>query len=59
MYVYIQTEITATSYAVIFMFNLSTISMSKDTEHRNGTLLQAQGVVNNAVSIKHYPSRSF
>ncbi|XP_058637365.1 uncharacterized protein wu:fc34e06 [Onychostoma macrolepis] len=43
-------KITATSYAVIFKFNLSNISMSKDPELRNGTYLQAQGVINNALN---------
>ncbi|XP_058629477.1 mucin-2 [Onychostoma macrolepis] len=43
-------KITTTSYAVIFKFNMSNISMSKDPELRNGTYLQAQGVVNNALN---------
>ncbi|XP_016088975.1 chitinase-like protein PB1E7.04c [Sinocyclocheilus grahami] len=43
-------KITATSYAVIFKFNLSNLSMSKDPELRNGTYLQAQGVANNALN---------
>ncbi|XP_016342947.1 uncharacterized threonine-rich GPI-anchored glycoprotein PJ4664.02-like [Sinocyclocheilus anshuiensis] len=52
-------KITATSYAVIFKFNLSNISMSKDPELRNGTYLQAQGVVNNALnSLLNEPGRT-
>ncbi|XP_043089850.1 uncharacterized threonine-rich GPI-anchored glycoprotein PJ4664.02 isoform X2 [Puntigrus tetrazona] len=43
-------KIAATSYAVIFKFNLSNISMSKDPNLRNGTYLQAQGVINNALN---------
>ncbi|XP_073699231.1 uncharacterized protein [Garra rufa] len=43
-------KITSTSYAVIFKFNLSNISMSKNPELRNDTYLQAQGVVNSALN---------
>ncbi|XP_042571947.1 LOW QUALITY PROTEIN: uncharacterized threonine-rich GPI-anchored glycoprotein PJ4664.02-like [Cyprinus carpio] len=52
-------KITATSYAVIFNFILSNISMSKDPKLRNGTYLQAQGVVNNALnSLLNEPGRT-
>ncbi|KTG03529.1 hypothetical protein cypCar_00046590, partial [Cyprinus carpio] len=52
-------KITATSYAVIFNFILSNISMSKDPKLRNGTYLQAQGVVTFLNSLLNEPGRNF
>ena len=45
------TEISETSYAVVFTFNLVNISMPEDPERRNNTYLQVEDVVNNAVKI--------
>ncbi|KAG1956335.1 hypothetical protein F2P79_008096 [Pimephales promelas] len=43
-------KISETSYAVVFTFKLSNISMSEDPELRNSTYVQVQDVINNALN---------
>ena len=48
----IQTEISETSYAVVFTFNVINISMPEDPKSRGNTNQQVQDTINNAVNLK-------
>ncbi len=47
-----QTEISETSYAVVFTFNVTIISMPENPELRGNTNQQVQDTINNAVNLK-------
>ena len=47
-----QTEISETSYAVVFTFNVINISMPEDPVSRGKTTQQVQDTINNAVNFK-------
>ena len=48
------TEKTDTSYALLFTFSLSNISMPESADFRNNTYAQVQNSINKAVSL-HFP----
>jgi len=47
----LQTEISETSYAVVFTFSLINISMPADSDVRGNTDQRLQDIINNAVKI--------
>ena len=47
----LQPEISETSYAVVFTFNLINISMPADSDVRGNTDKRLQDIINNAVNI--------
>ncbi len=48
-----QTEISETSYAVVFIFNVTNISMPENPELRGNTNQKVQDTINNAVNLKN------
>ena len=48
------TEKTDTTYAHLFTFSLSNISMPESADFRNNTYAQVQNIMNKAVSL-HFP----
>lgn len=53
-----QTEISETSYGVIFTFKVMNITMPEDPDLRSSTFQQVQDVINNAVSIYNLSNHS-
>jgi hypothetical protein len=47
-----QTEISETSYAVVFTFNVTKISIPEDSQLRVNTSQQVQDTINNAVNFQ-------
>ena len=47
------TEISETSYSVVFTFNLVNISMPEDPERRDNTYPQVLEILNNAVIFRN------
>ncbi len=53
MYICLHTEISETSYAVVFSFYVINISMPQDPVLRGDTNQQVQDTINKAVNLKN------
>ncbi len=53
MYICLHTEISETSYAVVFSFYVINISMPQDPVLRGDTNQHVQDIINNAVNLKN------
>lgn len=45
------TDVSETSYAVIFTFSISNMSIPENPDLRNGTYTQVENIISNAVSV--------